>query len=198
MEPSGILLAMIRTLVIGLLCVAVFDPGAAGVAHAQELRTGPGNTSSIIRDGDVVEVFVDEKGKIYRELRYHGIIPEIRDHLGEKPPKKPKERARTTVTWVGFQQKQFYSRIFVQTNRLSRFTLHKPSPLQIVVTIPNARIRRRNDGLRPIVTSQFSASIEEIRAVRKRNDVQVLITLSKPVGYLYKQHGKYVFIDVER
>ncbi len=165
---------------------------------AQEIRTQPLTPGAqMIRDGDVVEVFIDERGKIYRELRYHGIIPRIRDYLGNKKPKPATKRTRTQVTWVGFQQKQFYSRVFIQTNKLTRFSLHKPDARHIVVTFTGAKIKRRNN-VRPIVTSQFTSSIEQIRAVRRGRSVQVIITLSKPAGYLYKQQGNYVYIDVER
>lgn len=175
-----------------LMCVLLL---LAAPAAAQEVRTTPLTPGSqLIRDGDVVEVFVDEQGKIYRELRYHGIIPSIRDSLTGKPPQPS---GRSKITWVGFQQKQFYSRVFIQTNQLSRFTLHKPDPRHIVVTFERARIPRRNT-LRPIITGEFSTSVEQIRARRRGGRAQVIITLSKPVGYLYKQQGNYVFIDVER
>lgn len=177
-------------------CAFVMVLAPLTTVEAQEIRMGPGASSKLIRDGDVVEVFVDERGKIYKELRYHGIIPTIRDFLGKKRPKTSK-KTRPKITWVGFQQKQFYSRIFVQTNRLSRFTLHKPDPRHIVVTFEGANIHRRNTT-RPIITSEFSTSVEKIRARRKGRHSQVIITLSKPVGYLYKQQGNYVFIDVEK
>lgn len=179
---------MRHALLFALLLAAV-----PTLADAQELRTGPPR-QRLLGDGDVVEVYVDEAGKLYRELRYHGIIPSVRDHLGRPPRKAPKQ---TKVTWVGFQQKQLFSRVFIQTNRLSRFTLHKPDPRHIVVTIDGARIPRQNDR-RDVITSEFRSSVEHVRARRHRGDAEVVITLSRSVGYLYKQEGNYVFIDVER
>ena len=164
-------------------------------ARAQELRTSPKGPSKIIGDGDIVEVYVDELGRIYREMRYHGIIPSIRDHFGKKHTKAHK--GMTRVTWVGFQQKRFYSRVFVQTSKLSRFTLHKPDPRHIVLTFERARIPRSNTR-RPVITREFSSAVEQIQARRRGGSAQVVITLRKPAGYLYKQQGNYVFIDVER
>ncbi len=163
-------------------------------ADAQELRMTPQSSSKLIRDGDIVEVFVDERGRIYRELRYHGIIPTIRDHFGKRPRTI---KGAGKITWVGFQQKRFYSRVFIQMDKLSRFTLHKPNPRRIVVTFERARIPRKNT-LRPVITSQFNSSVQQIRARRRGAKAEVVITLRKPVGYLYKQQGNYVYIDVER
>lgn len=176
----------------------------SAVAEAQVIRTRPATATQLIRDGDVVEVFVDERGKIYREMRYQGIIPDLRDSLrpekkgkkGEKA-KRAKKGKRPRVDWVGFQQKRFYSRVFIQMDRLSRFTLHKPNDKQIVVQIEGAGIPKRNT-LRPVLTGEFSSSVASIRAIRKRGGAEVIITLRKPVGYLYKSHGNYIFIDVER
>lgn len=168
---------------------------APAQSEAQRVRMQPVKPASkLIRDGDIVEVFVDERGKIYRELRYHGIIPSIRDHFGKKPRKA---RGTSKITWVGFQQKRFYSRVFIQTSKLSRFTLHKPDKRHIVVTFERARIPRSNT-LRPVITSQFNSAVERVKARRKGAKAQVVITLRKPAGYLYKQQGNYVFIDVER
>ena len=175
-------------LVIALALLAL-----PSTASAQELQTGPGR-QRLLGDGDVLEVYVDEAGKLYRERRYHGIIPNVRDRHGRPPKKAPKS---TKVTWVGFQQKQLFSRVFIQTNRLSRFTLHKPDPRHIVVTIDSARIPRQNER-RDVITSEFRSSVERIRARRHRGNAEVVITLSRSVGYLYKQEGNYVFIDVER
>ena len=175
-----------------LLTAAVFAPPQLS---AQEVRMQPlSQPSQLIRDGDVVEVFVDEEGKIYQELRYHGIIPSIRDTFRPNRSTPPR---RSDVTWVGFQQKQFYSRIFIQVSRLGRFTLHKPDPRHIVVQIEGARVPRRNTR-RPILTHAFSSSVQQVQARPRRRGAEIIITLSKPAGYLYKQQGNYVFIDVER
>ena len=167
------------------------------------------SSSQIIRSGDILEVFVDDSGKIYRELRYHGIIPDIRDHLGE-PKTQPKEKikkkerkgkskksASTQINWIGFQQKQFYSRVFIQTDKLSRFRTYFPDSKHIVVSFERGHIPRRNDR-RELITNQFSTAIEKITTRRKGKGAEVVISLRKPAGYLYKQKGNYVFIDVER
>ena len=169
------------------------------------------SSSQIIRSGDILEVFVDESGNIYRELRYHGIIPDIRDRLGGAEPvqkaKKAKKRAKkraktrkkksTQINWIGFQQKQFYSRVFIQTDHLSRFRTYFPDSKHIVVAFERGHIPRINDR-REIITNQFNTSIDKITTRRKGKGAEVIISLRKPAGYLYKQKGNYVFIDVER
>jgi hypothetical protein len=177
-----------------LVAALILSVASAGIA--QTIRTGPAKKKrKVIRDGEYVEVYVDEQGKIYRERRYKGVIPKIRDHLGKKAP--PRNTRFTHITWVGFQQRQLFSRVFVQTNRLTHFTLHKPDPLHIVVTFDNARVPRRNDR-RIINTSAFRSVVKKIQATRRGKQTRVTITLRKRAGYLYKQEGNYVFIDVER
>ncbi len=183
-----------------MIRISLFIAALLGLSisvNAQVLKTSPINPGSkLLKDGDVVEVFVDEKGKIYRELRYHGIVPSIRDSL--TPPGKNKKRGKKAqITWVGFQPKEFYSRIFVQADRVTRFALHKPDPMHIAVTFPNARIPRKNNR-RPIRTSQFASKVAGIEAFQRGKNVVVVISLRKPAGYLYKRKGNYVFIDVER
>jgi hypothetical protein len=177
---------------------------------AQDLRTSPiQSTSQIIRSGDILEVYVDESGKIYKELRYHGIIPSIRDRLGAPQPetdakgkkksatKRSKKAKSTQISWIGFQQKQFYSRVFIQTDRLSRFRTYFPDKKHIVVAFESAKIPRLNDR-REIITNQFSTAIDRITSRQKGKSAEIVISLRKPAGYLYKQQGNYVFIDVER
>ena len=174
--------------------------GAASTGAAQELKFSP---SSAIRDGEVVEVFVDERGAIYRELRYHGVVPNYRDDLGHRRPRKNakahvKRRAEAPkITWVGFQQQRFSSRIFIQASLVSHFSITKPDPHHIVVFIDDAKIPGRQ-ALRPLVTSQYASSVAHVQARRKRHGAEITITLSRPAGYLYKQDGRYIFIDVER
>ncbi len=179
---------------------------ASATAGAQQLRTGKQDgTGALFGDGDVVEVFVDDSGKIYKELRCHGIIPRIRDSLvPERKPGKGKRAARpkavpkhTAVTWVGFQHKELFSRIFIQTNRLGRFTMHKPDARHIVVTIDGARIPRRNER-RDVITREFKTSVDRVTARRRKGDAEIVIALSREAGYLYTQDGSYIFIDVER
>jgi len=157
---------------------------------AQSARTG-----QLIPRSEIVHTFVDDEGKLYHERRYQGIIPSIRDFLGTKRPSK--KTKRTHITWIGFQQKELYSRIFVQTNRPSHFTLSKPDPLTIVISFDNARIPRMNER-RNLVTHAFQTRVREIRPRMRGKKSELVIHLSEPAGYLYKQNGPYVFIDIER
>ncbi len=127
--------------VLALLALLLWDRSAT----AQEVKLVPGSSGRV---GDVIEVFVDERGDIYRELRYHGVVPNLRDDLRApktgKRPKSPKvRRAVPLVSWVGYQQMRFSSRVFIQTNHLSHYTIQKPDPRRIVVFIDDATIPSR-------------------------------------------------------
>ena len=163
-------------------------------ASAQVVKTPP---STMVRDGQVIEVFVDEKGKIYKELRYHGIIPGIRDELGKRKKKTSKKRKKPVVSWIGFQSKQFYSRVFIKVDPVSRFIMRKADNMRIIIDIDDARVPSKQTR-RPIVTAAYDTAVEFIRARQVRSGAQVEIKLRKQAGYLYKRQGDYIFIDIER
>ncbi len=179
---------------LALLAVLTLSRTAA----AQELKFSP---SSPIRDGEVVEVFVDERGDIYRELRYHGVVPNVRDDVGRKRPNKhdrvKKGAPKAAVTWVGFQQQRFSSRVFAQVRNLTHYSITKPSPTKIVLFVDGAKVPGRQTR-RPLVTSQYQSSVAGVQARQRKGGTEITITLNRPAGYLYKQEGRYVFIDVER
>ena len=146
----------------------------------------------------VSETVVDDGGDIYRKRRYQGVIPHLRDRLRDKRTSKVHKRGKMEITWVGFQQMALSSRVFVQTDRMPTYTIFKPDPLHIVVEFPTARFRTRQER-RVVHTHEFNTRVDRIEAKRTRgHGVHVIITLKEPTGYLYKQEGDYVFIDVER
>jgi hypothetical protein len=190
-------------------------PGAEGLPEwpREELETPPplrmpGERAEPRRPGEqkykyweeegVSETVVDETGAIYRRRTYGGVIPNVRDSLRDKKTSKVHQRGPLEITWVGFQQKALFSRVFVQTDRLPTYTIFKPDPLHIVVEFPTARLRTVQED-RVILTHEFNTKIDQIDAKPlKGRGIHVVITLKEPMGYLYKQEGDYVFIDVER
>lgn len=169
---------------------------APAVASGQSISTQtarPGN--QLIPAAEIVHMFVDDEGLLYRQRYYQGIIPSIRDYMGTKPPKK--DTKHTNITWIGFQQKELYSRIFIQTNRPSHFTLSKPNATTIIVSFDNTRIPRSNER-RPLITGAFQTRVLDIRPHVRRGRAEIEIRLMADAGYLYKQNGSYVFIDIER
>lgn len=146
----------------------------------------------------VSETVVDEAGAIYKRRYYGGVVPHLRDSLRDVKTSKVHKRGPLEITWIGFQQKALFSRVFVQTDRLPTYTIFKPDPLHIVVEFPTARLRTIQED-RIILTHEFNTKVDQIDAKPVRgHGIHVVITLKEPMGYLYKQEGDYVFIDVER
>lgn len=196
---------MKRPHLLPILCAALLF---GGVAAAQEivkpdtLATRPGGGSTEAAGDDVtIEVVVDEEGAIYEKRHYGGIIPEVRDRFvaglkaGRPGGKAP------AITWVGFQQRSLFSRVFIQTDRVTAYTIYKPDPLHIQVDFPEAGVPVDNDK-RVLDTSRFDSPVQAVdaRVIRSKGGrmARVIITLDSPTGYLYKQEGSYVFIDIER
>jgi len=183
------------------------EAGTTGAVDTRPLPT-PGERSEPTRPGEqkfkyweeegVSETVVDEAGAIYARRHYGGVIPNVRDSLRDKKTSKVHKRGLLEITWIGFQQKALFSRIFVQTDRLPTYTIFKPDPLHIVVEFPTAKLRTIQED-RIILTHEFNTKVDRIDAKPlKGHGIHVVITLKEPMGYLYRQEGDYVFIDVER
>lgn len=208
---AGLVLALGTSPLEGAPSPATGDAGAR-VAQVVDVPGGPvptpGERPEPTRPGvrryryweeeGVGEVVIDDAGDIYRRRPYRGVIPHVRDSLLDKKTSKPRRRGLTKITWIGFQQKALFSRIFIQTDRMPTYTIFKPDPLHIVVEFPTARLRSPQEA-RHVLTHEFNTRVDQIQARRVRgHGVHVVITLKEPTGYLYKQDGEYVFIDVER
>lgn len=189
------------------LAAAPVGPGS-GSAGAEEPLPTPGERTRPQRPGEqpykyweeegVSETYVDEGGELYRRRPYSGVIPLVRDRLTDRKTSKVHRPGAVEITWVGFQQMALFSRVFVQTDRMPTYTIFKPDPLHIVIELPNARFRTIQEQ-RSVLTHEFNTRIDQVEAKRvKGQGIHVVITLKEPTGYLYRQEGEYVFVDVER
>jgi len=143
----------------------------------------------------------DEAGQIYVSRGYKGVVPGVRDesvvpakkHDPEVPPAE-----RPVLSWIGFQPFATYSRVFLQLTGDFKFTVTKPKPERIEVRIPGTDISTPND-VRHLDTRQFPTTVKNIvisRIGEEGADAVVSIYLKKPVGYLYRQEGEYIFVDI--
>jgi hypothetical protein len=179
------------------------EPSKAEKAEAEEEDKEPERLPEgmRIREGDIIEVYVDAKGKIYKERRYQGVVPRFQDEAAFSEAIKTQLRGgkQAKVVWVGFQKLLAASRVFIKTDRVVVYTLYKPNPAQIVVEFPRATVPLRNN-MRELTTSAFDTPVSRIRVHEdpKRQTVQVLIDLRPPVSYIYRQDGPYIYVDIER
>jgi CYTH domain-containing protein len=149
-------------------------------------------------DFEETPYFVDEEGKIYRDRQYRGVVPGIKN-IPDIELKKAKP-SKDTIMWIGFQPFKLFSRVFVQLYGKPAFLIKKDGEKKIAVEFPETDINLTNDA-REIITSEFSTSVEKItvkiKKVKKESKAVVTIFLKKPSGYLYKQDGEYIFVDIE-
>lgn len=148
------------------------------------------------------EKLADEAGQIYINRGYKGIVPGVREEtiVPSKKGKKDESEGTPTVLWVGFQPFPSYSRVFIQISGKFSYTITKPKPNKIEVKIPNAVVSGEND-LRTLETWAFPSAVERviIQAPPVTKDTVIInIFLRKPVGYLYRQEGQYIFVDIEK
>jgi len=143
---------------------------------------------------------VDKNGKAYTKDHYKGVTPGIKDVADVPSKKKHGKIDNPRVEWVGFQAFRDYSRVFVQVLGTFTFTVTKTDQHKIEITIPSANIDTPNDA-RELVTFKFPTKVNLIKTREVKTDsgssVVIDILLSKNVGYLFRQEGKYIFVDVE-
>jgi hypothetical protein len=146
------------------------------------------------------EKVADEAGQIYVTRGYKGVVPGVRDEsavpakMGTKDDTGP-----AMVEWVGFQPFTTYSRVFIQVSGKYSFSVTKPKGGRIEVRLPNAGVSTSTD-LWELVTRWFPTAVDRITVTPpagKETATVVSIYLKKAVGYLYRQEGKYLFVDVE-
>lgn len=143
----------------------------------------------------------DEGGQIYTSRGYRGVVPGVRDQ-SDVPAKRPENEAfaatRAIVEWIGFQPFPTYSRVFIQLSGRFTFAVSRPNPDRIEVRIPGADVSTPNDARR-LITRDFPTAVEQIDLSTDPSDGAIIVTinLKRAVGYLYRQEGRYVFVDIE-
>jgi hypothetical protein len=146
---------------------------------------------------------VDDQNKIYQDRPYQGIVPQLRDTSAATAryvvtPQAARQGQAIRVLWIGFQQKQFFSRVFIQTDRAPAvYTVYKTAPRRIVIDFPGGSVATSNN-VRPIVTEKFDGPVAGIKATRNKKGASIAIELKRDAGYLYRQEGNYIYVDVER
>lgn len=200
-----------RILHVVLVCTVLgVSAGAVGQQTPPAIQAGPEERGDPEpRTGVIVTVppesydrVADEAGEIYTTRGYKGVVPGIRDQSAV-PAKSPETQvpsdSRAIVDWVGFQPFPTYSRVFIQVSGAFTFAVTRPAQDRIEVRIPAADVSTSND-LHELVTRNFPTAVDRVVVGTSQKDegaVIVTVFLKAPVGYLYRQDGGYIFIDVE-
>jgi len=144
----------------------------------------------------------DEAGQIYLSRGYKGVVPGVRDSSAVPAKAVGAEEGRLdkpVLEWVGFQPFSTYSRVFLQLKGDFRFNVTKPKPDRIELRLPNTVLSTEND-LRFLNTREFPTAVDRVMIdwIEKSGTGYAVVTiyLKKPVGYLYRQEGDYIFVDI--
>lgn len=154
--------------------------------------------SIIMKSAGEWDRVADEAGQVYLSRGYKGVVPGVRDEPAVPSKVKGAESAAPpapVLQWVGFQPFATYSRVFLQVIGNYSYTVTKPNPLAIEVTLPGARAATPNDQ-RHLVTREFPTTVDQILIEEQGGTTVIRIVLKAPTGYLYRQEGPYLFVDV--
>jgi hypothetical protein len=141
----------------------------------------------------------DEAGEIYTSRGYKGVVPGIRDKSDVPSKNEPEQGPRPVVEWIGFQPFPTYSRVFIQMSGNYTFSAVRPTEKRIDVVIPSADVSTRND-MHELITRNFPCAVDRVVVdTSSEGDGAVIVSihLKAPVGYLHRQDGAYIFIDLE-
>lgn len=135
-----------------------------------------------------------ETGKRIKRHRgpYLGVAPGANDH---QPRVRKRRNAGRVATWVGFQWVGEGGRVFIQANEPPQYTLVPGDPDEIIIDLPDTRLRTRNDSRR-LDTSWFPTAVASVKARQEGRDLtRVTIKLREVVGYDLRQEGNYLLLD---
>ncbi len=164
----------------------------------QEGQEAPKAGSIIMKTSGEWDRVADEAGQVYVSRGYKGVVPGVRD----EPPVSPKATGpgpagaeAPLLRWVGFQPFATYSRVFLQVAGRFSYTVTKPEPRIIEVALPGVRAATPNDE-RHLVTREFPTAVDRILIEERNGQTVIRIVLKAPAGYLYRQEGIYLFVDI--
>ena len=169
---------------------------------AEDLRLGdfrappPPYAFPMLSDEKAKEVYVDSAGRLYKERKYSGVVPNWRT-------RKRMRRGRCRVqdqklTWIGFQNAFNSSRVFIQVDGQACGYVYRPDAKHIVIDLPAVSIDNSNFK-RDILTGAFPSAVAMVH-VSSIDDkgTRVTIALKEPRRYLSAHLGRYLFVDVAR
>ncbi len=169
---------------------------------AEDLRLGdfhaPGKPFPfpLLGDERAREIYVDREGKLYKERKYSGMIPEW-GQSGALRRGRCQVQAQV-LQWVGFQNNFDSSRIFIAVDEQACGYVYRPDDRHIVIDLPAVRIENANLR-RDILTGAFPTPIELVHVEElDGRGTRITIALREPRRYLSAHVGRYVFVDVAR
>jgi len=175
---------------------------AAGVSGSPAQSDEPKSGVIVTVPPEAQDRVADEAGEIYTTRGYKGVVPGIRDQ-SDVPSKKTEGTqatdARAIVEWVGFQPFTTYSRVFVQVSGAYTFAVTRPAQDRIEVRVHAADVSSVND-MHELLTRNFPTAVDKVTVETSPDDggsVVITVFLKASVGYLYRQDGAYIFVDVE-
>ncbi len=123
-----------------------------------------------------------------------------------EPPSRPRatefvsrvgiSRSNKRMTWVGFQQTQDSSQVFVKTNEPVRYRVIEETERLVILELENTKIPKRNDR-RFLDTHFFNTAVTMItprEVVGPGRNVRIEIQLKDRVPYTTGQESNVVFI----
>ncbi|MEY3014699.1 MAG: hypothetical protein RIT45_3434 [Pseudomonadota bacterium] len=181
---------------------AAAPAGAQSWLSAEDLRLGdfkappPPYPFPLLGDERAREIYVDREGKLYKERRYSGMIPDWAQRGALR-------RGRCQVTqqalsWVGFQNNYDSSRVFIAVEGEACGYVYRPDDLHVVIDLPAVRVSNPN-LLRDILTGAFPTPVKLVHVEQlEERGTRVTIALREPRRYLSAHVGRYVFVDIAR
>ena len=149
-----------------------------------------------VNEFGVVEIIVDQKRKLYRDRKYQGIIPGIRNTHSARLDLK--RRKKNYITWVGFQPMAAISRLFFKLSSPEpTFHVNRIDAYTVEILFPKGKISSQN-MIRPLITRNFGGPIDRVLGKRTKRGIRYLVKLKQPANYLFRIYGPFLYVDFER
>ncbi|MFT6397776.1 MAG: hypothetical protein ACJAYU_002531 [Bradymonadia bacterium] len=146
---------------------------------------------------DSLQAAAAERGWLFGSDIYRGVTPNEVDTLPHIASSQLRgENGDNTLTWVGFQPFDTFTRVFLQTGRPAQYQVSEsPDGLTITIRLRDTRVDFSN-FYRWIDASHFGRPVNMIDTARSGDGVtEVTIDLSRYAEYSVVADGGYLFID---
>lgn len=181
-------------------------PGEAAAAGEEKGRSGGkiSKVSKVDRSGKDDKTEGIDRASLKVGDMYRGIVPGIKDwHVFARKARdsaKKNGKAKNRLTWIGYQDMDSGSRVFLQTIKAATYdvaeSVGKDGLPTLEISLIGTRIPVYNNR-RSLDTSYFQSAVIGAKAKPSGKGTLVTITLQNKASYKVHQEAEFLFIDFD-
>jgi len=180
--------------------------GEEGAAAGATSKSGGkiGKVSTVDRSGKNDKTEGIDRASLKVGDMYRGIVPGIKDwHVFARKARdaaKKNGKARNRLTWIGYQDMDSGTRVFLQTIKAATYDVAESVGSDGLPTLEISLIGTRipvYNNRRTLDTSYFQSAVIGAKAKPSGKGTLVTITLQNKTSYKVHQEAEFLFVDFD-